>query len=210
MHRLPLQRAAGKPLSGGEDLYLHHRRGRDRRQRLERACVHPPPDPRGECARARCAAKDHLLAELCQGAAGADHHHALRALRCAGQGRAQGRRARSRARCVGFRRDAVHRADGRREGEQRAARAACARKDRDRAHPCRALGGVRGAPRGHLERLRRARAPRPHLCQGKACLPARCGRARAHGQAALAAPRASSAAAEGYRRADRRDARRRI
>ena len=37
VHRLPLQRAAGKPLSGGEDLHLHHRRGRDRRQRVERA-----------------------------------------------------------------------------------------------------------------------------------------------------------------------------
>ena len=75
------------------------------------------------------ASQDHLLAELRQGAAGADHHHALRALCGAGQGGAQGRRARPRARRVGLRRDAVHRADGRREGEQRAARAACARKD---------------------------------------------------------------------------------
>ena len=123
-HRLPLQRPAGQPLSGGEDLHLHHRRGRDRRQRVERAGVHPPADPRRERARARCAAEDHLLAELCQGAAGADHHHALRALCRAGQGRAQGRRARPRARRVGLRRDAVHRADGRREGEQRAAGAA--------------------------------------------------------------------------------------
>ena len=44
----------------------------------------------------------------------------------------KGRRARPRARCVGLRRDAVHRADGRREGEQRVARS-CARAKRRRS-----------------------------------------------------------------------------
>ena len=50
-HRLSLQRPAGQPLPGGEDLHLHHRRGRDRRQRVERVGVHPPADPRRERAR---------------------------------------------------------------------------------------------------------------------------------------------------------------
>ena len=53
-HRLPLQRPAGQPLSGGEDLHLHHRRGRDRRQRVssELAAIRAA-DPRRERARAR-------------------------------------------------------------------------------------------------------------------------------------------------------------
>ena len=78
LHRLSLQLPAGQPLSGGQDHHLHRRRGRDRRQRVSsELAVHPPADPRCERARARRAAEDHLLAELCQGAAGADHHHAL-------------------------------------------------------------------------------------------------------------------------------------
>ena len=141
-------------------------------RRLIRACGR---------ARARRAAEDHLLAELCQGAAGADHHHALRALRGAGQGGAQGRRARPRARRVGLRCDAVHRADGRREGEQRAAGAARAQKTEIE----RILAELSAECAAHREDISSDFDVLVRLdlifCQGEACLPARRDRAGADG-----------------------------